>query len=1518
MTLPAGARLGPYEVLDLVGAGGMGEVYRARDTRLGRDVAVKVLAPQIANDPERLARFEREARAVAALNHPNILTVHDVGTYEPDAPATADAATAKLSMTRVTGRMPYVVTELLAGETLRERLGRRTPGERRALLLMLQAARGLEAAHAKGIVHRDLKPENVFVTTDGRVKVLDFGLAKLVDRPTNDSGEATESSPTRAGQLLGTVGYMSPEQVRGLGLDARTDVFSFGVVLYELLSGTHPFRRATTVATLSAVMEAEPPELSSVVRGVSPAVARIVRRCLEKERDERYPSAHELVVALEAVAGAAPGSAVLQELEEKSPYPGLLSFTERDAGSFFGREAEVASLWERLQSRRLSGVIGPSGAGKTSFVRAGVLASRPAGWGTLVSTPGAAPFRGLAHALASELAGDAESVRELLRFDEPAVAFQLVSRWRKGHGEALLVVDQFEELFTLNPPEVQERFAGLLGRLAREADVHVLLSLRDDFLMRCADHEPIAKVFESLSPLAALSREGLRRALEEPAKRQGYGFEDEALVGEMVESVEGARAALPLLAFAVARLWEKRDRERKLLTRAAYEEIGGVAGALAQHAEATLDRIGSERQGMVREIFRTLVTSHGTRAVAEHDEVLSLFPERKAAEEVLRELIDARLLTSYEVEGAEGQPSHHRIEIAHESLVKAWPRLVRWQAQDEEGALLRDQLKQAAHLWQEKGRTSDLLWTGTAYEEFVLWRGRYAGALTATEEDFAKAMADRAQRQRRLRRLVTGSIVAAALIIAVVTGGLWRRSEGARERAKAEALRAEAGKLLALGRNHIEDDRTAALAHARASLDLYDTPEARRFALEVLWRGPVARLLDLSQTAKALRLTEEPKDFGGLVFSPDGRWFAGSANNRQVLLFDRDGGPTRAVSLAPDTSVGVLGFGPRSDVLVTGGPGHSLRFWSLPDLHETRTVSLAAVDSWGVVRGEKVVLFTLPSTTGDSVVRVMKLSDEGPRVVAVLPRGATPWPQVDSAATLAFVLQGRNAALCSLDGTNHLQVVAPLRADFAWADLSSRGDRLVVTEMSGQSRIWSMAEGAWSLLRTLQGPEYGGTTLTMFDREGRRFSQAGPSGSNIFWDLEEFPDAQPLVLGGPGPSNWRQGAFDAGGRWLAAGDHARTTIEFWPASSPRRRVLPGFAAAPSLAFTPDSRWLATCPVFNPARLWPLSASDGGVRDFAPEGGCGSLSIHPGGRELFISTAGAIQALLYPLQGGTPRRLPLLESWERTTNTFVAPAAFDPAGRRAVTSPFHPTGIKEPGARALLVWDLASGEKRVYSVAHLTDASWVGWGLAFAPDGRLYAAGQGGVRRLSLPSDAAGVISSETIHAAGVAGFDLGRDGRHLLVSATRASGGMGPREDLLLFDLEAHTSRRLTTHGARLSACRLSPSGRAVVTGDHDGILRVGPATGGEPHLLLGHKGTVTAIAISPDERWIASSTDESISIWPMPDVTKPPLHTLAHAELLAKLDSLTNLRVVRDASSATGWTLEVGPFPGWKDVPTW
>ncbi|HXY06861.1 MAG TPA: protein kinase [Terriglobales bacterium] len=280
MALAAGTKLGPYEVVSPLGAGGMGEVYRARDGRLGRDVAIKVLPEAFSRDPERLRRFELEARAAAALNHPNILAVFDIGTQ---------------------GESLYIVTEVLEGETLRQRLQSGPLQARKAIDYALQMARGLAAAHDQGITHRDLKPENIFVTKDGRVKILDFGLAKLAgpDRSASAADSPTIAFATEPGLVLGTAGYMSPEQVRGKPADARSDIFSLGAILYEMVSGQRAFRGDTTADIMSAILNSEPPPLSEA----PPGLARIVEHCLEKDADNRFQSARDVAFALEAFSG---------------------------------------------------------------------------------------------------------------------------------------------------------------------------------------------------------------------------------------------------------------------------------------------------------------------------------------------------------------------------------------------------------------------------------------------------------------------------------------------------------------------------------------------------------------------------------------------------------------------------------------------------------------------------------------------------------------------------------------------------------------------------------------------------------------------------------------------------------------------------------------------------------------------------------------------------------------------------------------------------------------------------------------------------------------------------------------------------------------------------------------------------------------------------------------------------------------------------------------------------------------
>ncbi|MFY9552042.1 MAG: protein kinase, partial [Thermoanaerobaculia bacterium] len=333
MALQTGARLGPYEILGQIGAGGMGEVYRAKDPRLGREVAIKVLPVSFSADADRLRRFEQEAKAAGVLNHPNITAVYDIGTSSSDG-------------------APYVVQELLEGDTLRSVLAGGKLSARKAADYATQIAQGLSAAHEKGIVHRDLKPENLFVTKEGRVKILDFGLAKLTQAEgaaSDATSLPTETRGTEPGVVLGTLGYMSPEQVRGKPADARSDIFSFGAILYEMLSGQRAFRGDSAADTMSAILKEDPPDLSVTNQNISPGLERIVRHCLEKNPEQRFHSAHDLAFDIEALSqvSAPPGARPAMRARRIPPVALLL------AGLFVG--AGLAYLALRGPGKRPAG-----------------------------------------------------------------------------------------------------------------------------------------------------------------------------------------------------------------------------------------------------------------------------------------------------------------------------------------------------------------------------------------------------------------------------------------------------------------------------------------------------------------------------------------------------------------------------------------------------------------------------------------------------------------------------------------------------------------------------------------------------------------------------------------------------------------------------------------------------------------------------------------------------------------------------------------------------------------------------------------------------------------------------------------------------------------------------------------------------------------------------------------------------------------------------------------------------------
>ena len=1192
-----------------------------------------------------------------------------------------------------------------------------------------------------------------------------------------------------------------------------------------------------------------------------------------------------------AAPSGLPEETLQSEAAERSPYPGLEPFTEADAADFFGRETEISLLWRKITSRRLLAVIGASGAGKSSLLRAGVVARAPPGWRAVVCQPGEDPFLAVARVLASDLAGDTEEIWRLLAFQDLEVALAVAARWRARWDEALLVVDQFEELFTLNPEPVRERFVELLRRLVDAAGIHVVLALRDDFLLACHRHHQLSPIFSDLTAVGPPVGDDLRRALVEPAARRLVGFESGSIVDDMVGQVERERGALPLLAFAALQLWELRDRDRRMLTREVYERIGGVAGALAQHAEATLEAIGPDRRSTVRELFSNLVTAEGTRAAREWNELLSVFSEsqRESAESILRALVDARLVTSYELREGDGEPTT-MVEIVHESLLRGWPRLVRWQAQDADGALLRDQLRQAAELWHARGRPAELLWNGAPYLEFRAWRESYPGGLTATEEAFSEAMVGHATRRRRRRRLAAAAVVLAALAVAAVTTALWRRSED-------RSLRLEERRLVETAHQTMGRSPPEAFAYALAALELRDSPEARRLALAALWASPMPLVIDHWQGRLLSRAMT------GADFSPDGRWLSVGQFDGQLALWPESGGSP--IVWQPHTNRSRGYFAPDSTALITLSAGDpQLILWSVPDLrrlgsYETGTPLRTDIDA----RHANIAcrlgrLVRDPAAPGGwrydgrPQEQVEELADDRLPAVALSPDGSD----------MVYAL-GEELYLVSIAdpaATPALLGRGPSAVDFI--AYHPNGDGLATAHADGTARLWSLEDGVAEPLREWPRVYDSACNDLLFDPAGRLLVAGFDEGTASLRVLDGPPGSDPLRLA-PQGSRTAELAFHPSGRWLATAGMRRVCL--WPLERARlATVLRGHSGAVErLAFAPDGSWLASCGVDGTVRRWPLTASAGADTSILYDWGhrverfVGWMTMAPDGRFL-VTTGGDDSARLVPTNGTTPRVLGGFD--ER-----VMRAAVGPHGRQ-VAVPGYVGG--KPVVR---VWDLPSGAVTDIEFDAPPDdpIRFLIMDIELTSDGRLLAAHGG---RLIAVDPATG--RREAL-AEDVGQFAVGLEGRLIL---SRSSFDWAPC-GVTAHDLAAATARPLASHGRDVSIVTLDPSGTVAVTASNDGIVRVGPVAGEAPHCLVGHEGRVMAVAVSPDGRWIASGgVDGTIRLWSMPDLAKPPLNALPRAELIARLRFLTNLRVVRDPDDREGYVVRADPFPGWQTTPTW
>ena len=757
-----------YELIRELDRGGMGTVYVARDVKLGRRVAIKFLQRV---EPKHRERFILEARTTARCSHENIVVIHEVNEHRGH---------------------PFMVLEYLRGKPLTKRIAGQVLPPGRAVELMIPVVRALVCAHAENIVHRDLKPDNIFVTDTGHIKVLDFGIAKYLRRQKQIDLIRTQASTimetslgpqpnTQAGTLVGTLRYMSPEQWGAGEIDHRTDLWAVGVILFQMVTGRHPLHgRQGFELSIVSHLDTPMPSVRAQRPDVPSRLADLIDQCLVKYKEKRIASARKLLAELEKLR---PRGYSFEIAAGESPYTGLKAFQERDAQRFFGRAREIGCMLAQIRDQPLIGVVGPSGVGKSSLVRAGVIpALKRSGetWDAIVVRPGRNPMQALASMvtpmiqtaamnLAESVSKQEAMARRLYR--EPGfLGVLLRTRARAQQSRTLLFVDQFEELYTLvSDPRERAAFTACLRAVADDATapLRVMLSIRADFLHRVAEDQTfMAELMAGLFFLAPPERHGLREVLTQPAEMAGYRFQSDDLVETMLDCLQGSSGALPLLQFAATKLWELRDQERRILTRESYERIGGVDGALASHADTVLRNLPPERRELTRLMFLRLVTADGTRAIATTDELCALSPRPGEVQRLIDWLVDARLLVVQSNEDGGGAT----VEIVHESLIHRWPQLRQWLDDNQDDVIFLERLRGAAAQWDAGGRQAGLLWRGEAMAEAGRWARRYQGELPAIQRAYLDAVLALARRLRRNRRLaVIGTMGVLSLLVVAST-----------------------------------------------------------------------------------------------------------------------------------------------------------------------------------------------------------------------------------------------------------------------------------------------------------------------------------------------------------------------------------------------------------------------------------------------------------------------------------------------------------------------------------------------------------------------------------------------------------------------------------------------------------------------------------------------------------------------------------------------------------------------------
>jgi WD40 repeat protein/DNA-binding SARP family transcriptional activator len=1439
-----GEPLRGYRLLEQIGEGAFGMVYRAIQPKVHRDVAVKAIHPRLANDPEFIRRFEAEAQSIARLEHPHMVPLYDYW-REPGG--------------------AYLVMRFLRGGNLAEALDDGAFELERAARMLDQVSGALASAHRLGVVHRDVKPSNILLDEEGNAYLADFGIAK----------DIAVSDRTEPRAVKGWPLYLAPEQIRDETITPRTDVYALGVVLYEVLVGEHPFADVPDMAIYERQLRDPLPPARRRRRDLPPSVDDVIATATAKDPRHRFRDALSLAEAFRNSLPTAGVTAAVAAppLEARNPYKGLRPFVEADADDFYGREAFVERLlkrWSRSSPQgRFLAVVGPSGSGKSSAVRAGLVPALrrggvegSEGWFLTDLVPGRHPMVQVEAALLRVAAEPPPGLLEILE-SGPRGLLHAVERVVPKDSELVLIVDQFEEVFTLTEDE-GERSILLESLRVAAADptsrVRIVLTLRADFYDRPLVYPRFGELLgEGTEVVTPLAPDELERAIVRPASSVGMSVEP-ALVAQVASDVAEQPGALPLVQYALTELFERRREGR--LTLEAYREIGGVGGALAARAEHLFANRQLADRDAVRELFLRLVTlgegTPDTRRRVRLSELASIEADPHAMESALDTYGRHRLLT-FDRDPGTREPT---VEVAHEALLGAWDRLRGWIDEARDDIRVRNTLSAAASDWDAAGGDESFLLRGARLERVASWAQTTTVSPSAGEAAYlrssierrdeerateaARQARERALERRSIRRLrgIVGAVTAAALVASILTAVAVDQRGEARD-AAAQARDAETAQLAQrLGAQAlVEEDLDLALLLARQAVAIDDSPQTRGYLLAAIGGSPDA--MGIMHGTGLLKAT---------AISPDGKTLAVIGESDGLLLFDTGTYERIGNPLPLSHRLESVAYSPDGRTLAVGGN-------NLLRLLDARTYELLAKTNVSVWR----MAFT---KDGSRLVVLTAVKDSDARITirdaaTLRPIGPSIEPEAFLGATVGFRFAAPHFVLtpddrwlvtASEDGelavwdlrsgekTRTLRIATGLHAlalspngriaavgidgGIQLVDLSSGevrttsgrlsgrptwllfgpdGDTVVSTNLDGTVTLWDVEaaapretlRGHWN---SVQQPVFSPDAETP---DGETLYTVSHDGSAIAWDMTgerglvrsfRFTSDRKSAISAISTKGYEghPATFSPDGRLIAVGLQDRG-IALWDARELTRVGPPQLETGgevKSLAFSPDGRMLAASAFRGVVTLWNVSSRS---RLRHPEESIGAdydhlwpgLDFSPDGRTLAVTTGFGNGVRLVDVATGAAREI----------GGGLGNPAFSADGTMIATARGNVGGAD--------VWDVATGAS-IATVDGPQSTEPFDWTVALSPDGRTLAVG--GLDPIVRLVD---VSTGKLLHELDLAGtgafsLEFSPDGRTLAVSGWEAVAS--------LWDVATGTQYGPTlTAGARRVKLDLSPDGRRLL-----------------------------------------------------------------------------------------------------------